>query len=77
MIVDAGTGGAAECDATPERRSASERVRRKGLAVNGYASTPYDTAVGASDFFYTDGRPGQRSSGSSRPNGGTQALPPR
>ena len=29
-----------------------QTVATHGLAVNGYASTPYDTAVAPSDFFY-------------------------
>jgi pro-kumamolisin-like protein/Big-like domain-containing protein len=51
VIVTAGTGGAAECDAATNG-AAPATVATHGLAVNGYASTPYDTAVGASDFFY-------------------------
>jgi trimeric autotransporter adhesin len=52
VVVDSGTGGAAECDATPGVGN-PESVATKGLAVNGYASSPYVTAVGATDFFYT------------------------
>jgi trimeric autotransporter adhesin len=51
VIAAAGSGGAAECDASPNG-AAPATVATHGLAVNGYASTPYDTAVGASDFFY-------------------------
>ena len=29
-------------------------IRRRGQAVNGFASTPYNVAVGGTDFYYTD-----------------------
>ncbi len=53
VIVGTGTGGAEECDAVPSgnRKTAANQ----GLAVNGYASTAYNTAVGASDFYYPGG----------------------
>ena len=51
VIVGAGTGGAAECDAAIDG-AAPVSAATHGLAVNGYASTPFNTAVGASDFFY-------------------------
>ncbi|MDQ1453249.1 MAG: trimeric autotransporter adhesin, partial [Acidobacteriaceae bacterium] len=51
VIVQSGSGGAAECDAGANGAQAPTAATL-GLAVNGYASTPYDTAVGASDFFY-------------------------
>ena len=41
---DTGSGG---CDAPGSTASSTG-----GLAVNGYASTPYDTAVGGTDFYY-------------------------
>ncbi len=51
VIVGAGSGGAAECDAGANGAQPSNSATH-GLAVNGYASTPFNTAVGASDFFY-------------------------
>ncbi|HEY3988600.1 MAG TPA: Ig-like domain repeat protein [Acidobacteriaceae bacterium] len=51
VIVGTGGGGAAECDAGANG-AAPPDVATHGLGVNGYASTPYDTAVGASDFYY-------------------------
>ena len=51
VIAAAGSGGAAECDAAVNG-AAPVSAAVNGLAVNGYASTPYDTAVGASDFYY-------------------------
>lgn len=50
VIVGAGSGGAAECDA-PVNGNVNATATH-GLAVNGYASTAYNTAVGASDFYY-------------------------
>ena len=50
VIVGAGGGGAAECDAPVNGLPAA--VATQGLAVNGYASTAFDTAVGASDFYF-------------------------
>lgn len=51
VIVQAGSGGAAGCDAAANGAQ-PETAATQGLAVNGYASTPWDTAVGASDFYY-------------------------
>ena len=51
VIVQSGSGGAAECDAGANGAQAPTAASH-GLAVNGYASTPWDTAVGATDFFY-------------------------
>ncbi len=51
VIGQSGSGGAAECDAG-YNGAQPPTTATHGLAVNGYASTPYDTAVGASDFFY-------------------------
>ncbi len=47
-FVSAGDGGSAGCDDfdTPEPADL-------GLAVNGFASTPWNIAVGGTDFFYT------------------------
>jgi subtilase family serine protease len=46
VVAAAGDSGSAGCDAPASSTST------KGLAVNGYASTPYDTAVGGTDFYY-------------------------
>lgn len=51
VVVGSGSGGAAGCDASANG-VAPETVATQGLAVNGYASTPWDTAVAPSDFFY-------------------------
>ena len=51
VIVGAGGGGAAECDAGANGAQ-PQNVATHGLAVNGYASTPFNTAVGGTDFFY-------------------------
>ena len=69
VIVGAGTGGAAECDAALNG-AAPPAAATNGLAVNGYASTPYNTAVGASDFSY--GTAGQASFWTT--NGGTAGF---
>ncbi|HEV3149404.1 MAG TPA: protease pro-enzyme activation domain-containing protein [Acidobacteriaceae bacterium] len=69
VIVGAGTGGAAECDAALNGATPPAAATH-GLAVNGYASTPYDTAVGASDFSY--GTTGQASFWTT--NGGTAGF---
>ena len=50
VVVDSGSGGAASCDAPVNGNVQSQATH--GLAVNGYASTPYNTAVGATDFYY-------------------------
>jgi hypothetical protein len=46
VVTAAGDSGAAACDAP------GSSTTTQGLAVNGYASTPYDTAVGGTDFYY-------------------------
>jgi hypothetical protein len=47
VFVAAGDSGSAGCD-----NDNYEGQATLGLAVNGFASTPYDTAVGATDFYY-------------------------
>ena len=47
VFVGAGDAGAADCD-DPFRQS--ETVATRGAGVNGLASTPYNTAVGGSEF---------------------------
>jgi len=46
VVAAAGDSGSAGCD-TPGASTSTG-----GLAVNGYASTPFDTAVGGTDFYY-------------------------
>jgi subtilase family serine protease len=48
VMVSAGDGGAAGCD-----NFDSETIAMDGLAVNGFASTPYNIAVGGTDFYYS------------------------
>ena len=48
VIVSSGDSGSAGCDG-----SGSEYAIN-GLGVNGIASTPYNVAVGGTDFFYSD-----------------------
>ena len=48
VFVAAGDGGAAGCDSFESQTSAYG-----GLAVNGLASTPYNVAVGGTDFYYS------------------------
>jgi subtilase family serine protease len=46
VVAATGDSGSAACD-TPGSATSTG-----GLAVNGYASTPYNTAVGGTDFYY-------------------------
>jgi len=48
VLVSAGDSGSAGCD------PAGFQVATKGLAVNGIASTPWNVAVGGTDFYYSD-----------------------
>ncbi|MGC9159117.1 MAG: chitobiase/beta-hexosaminidase C-terminal domain-containing protein, partial [Terracidiphilus sp.] len=48
VFVAAGDGGSAGCDDFDTQQNAYG-----GLAVNGIASTPYDVAVGGTDFYYS------------------------
>lgn len=48
VFAAAGDSGSAACDG-----SAPQSVAYSGLAVNGVASTPYNVAVGGTDFFYS------------------------
>jgi hypothetical protein len=50
VLAEAGSGGSADCD-VPANGQVS-LAATQGLAVNGFASTPWDTAVGATDFYY-------------------------
>ena len=49
VLVSAGDNGSAGCD-----NDNSQYYAVGGLAVSGYASTPYNVAVGGTDFFYSD-----------------------
>jgi hypothetical protein len=48
VFVSAGDGGSAGCD-----NFDTQQVAYGGLGVNGIASTPYDVAVGGTDFYYS------------------------
>jgi hypothetical protein len=50
VLVSTGDSGSANCDpaAFPQVAAAN------GLQVNGFASTPWDVAVGGTDFYYSD-----------------------
>ncbi len=48
VFVSSGDGGSASCD-----NFDAQQVAYSGLAVNGIASTPYNVAVGGTDFFYS------------------------
>ncbi len=49
VFVSAGDGGSAGCDDFD-----SESEATQGLAVSGFSSTPYNTSVGGTDFYYSD-----------------------
>lgn len=48
VFVSAGDGGSAGCDDFDTESAAMD-----GLAVSGFTSTPYNTSVGGTDFFYS------------------------
>ena len=48
VLVSTGDNGSAGCD------SNSQELALHGLGVNGLASTPYNIAVGGTDFYYPD-----------------------
>jgi subtilase family serine protease len=48
VMVSSGDNGSAGCD------SSSSQYAVNGTAVSGMASTPYDVAVGGTDFYYSD-----------------------
>ncbi|MFP5226309.1 MAG: Ig-like domain repeat protein [Acidobacteriota bacterium] len=50
VMVSSGDNGSAGCD-DPN----SEQYASSGAAVSGFASTPYDVAVGGTDFYYGSG----------------------
>jgi len=49
VFVSAGDNGSAGCDDADTQQEAIY-----GLQVNGFASTPWDVAVGGTDFYYSD-----------------------
>ncbi len=53
VLVAAGDNGSAGCDNPNANNVSNGTVAVMGLAVSGYASTPYDVAVGGTDFFYS------------------------
>ncbi len=54
VLVSSGNAGSAGCDVAVNGVTSSAATQ--GLAINGYASTPYATAVGATDFYYAAGQ---------------------
>jgi len=52
VIISAGDNGPAACDTASGQTSATH-----GLAVSGLASTPYNVALGGTDFYYTSANP--------------------
>ena len=53
VLVSSGDSGSAGCDNPDAANVADGTVAEDGLAVSGFASTPYDVAVGGTDFFYS------------------------
>jgi hypothetical protein len=51
VTVSAGDSGSAGCDVTNKKSGANVPDATGGLAVNGFASTPYNIAVGGTDFY--------------------------
>jgi trimeric autotransporter adhesin len=51
VTVSTGDSGSAGCDATTDSNNNSVTVASSGLAVNGLASTPYNIAVGGTDYY--------------------------
>ena len=49
VVVSSGDNGSAGCD-----NDDTQYYAVNGLGVSGYASTPYNVAVGGTDFFYSD-----------------------
>lgn len=54
VFVSSGDAGSAGCDNFDTEASATQ-----GLAVSGYTSTPFNTSVGGTDFYYTNYATGQ------------------
>jgi subtilase family serine protease len=51
VVVASGDSGSAGCDATKTSSGATVTQASGGLAVSGFASTPYNIAVGGTDFY--------------------------
>jgi subtilase family serine protease len=49
VMVSSGDNGSAGCD-----NDDTQEYAKDGLSVNGFASTPYNVAVGGTDFYYSD-----------------------
>lgn len=49
VLVSSGDSGSADCSSSDNRVAVTA-----GLGVNGLASTPWDVAVGGTDFYYSD-----------------------
>src|SRR6185312_8126299 len=47
VLVASGDSGSAGCDAS------SQAYATQGAAISGFASTPYNVAVGGTDFYYS------------------------
>lgn len=52
VVVSAGDSGSAGCDPPPGTSVIGSYQAKNGLAVSGLASTPYNIAVGGTDFLY-------------------------
>jgi subtilase family serine protease len=61
VVVAAGDQGSAACDT---KKTSGPAPATHGFAVNGLASTPYNTAVGGTDFNFLDNAPAQYWAGS-------------
>jgi hypothetical protein len=57
VLVSSGDAGSAGCD-----NDSTQTYATGGQAVNGFASTPYNIAVGGTDFYYSDYATGGASS---------------
>ena len=74
VLVSSGDTGSAGCDSSGFHNAFD------GLAVNGIASTPWDIAVGGTDFYYSDYASGAPSAAShwnqtNNPNNGSLVAP--
>jgi subtilase family serine protease len=76
VVAASGDSGAAGCDSyDPGSNADVVQPAEYGLAVNGVASTPYDVAVGGTDFYYPNfNNPGPYWSSSNTTSGTTQTL---
>jgi subtilase family serine protease len=75
VSVASGDSGAAGCDFYEESGSDDVQPAEDGLAVNGTASTPYNIAVGGTDFDYANfNNPSQYWSATNSASGTTSTL---